>query len=53
MTWNSKPANSSPPVCSPTGEAGKNTETGFMLWSPVCLYKKKWAAKDEILIQYL
>jgi hypothetical protein len=23
-------ANFSPPVCSPTGEAGKNAETGFM-----------------------
>jgi hypothetical protein len=31
----SKTANFSPRVCSPTGEAGRNVQTGFFLWSAV------------------
>jgi hypothetical protein len=30
-----------------TGEAGKNAETGFMRWSPVCSYR---GAKRKICI---
>jgi hypothetical protein len=35
-------------VCSPAGEAGKNAETGFMRWPPVCPYRKQWVPKDKI-----
>jgi hypothetical protein len=45
----SKPANFSSPVCSTTGDAGKNVETGFMRWSPVC-HRKHWVAKGKISI---
>jgi hypothetical protein len=38
------------PVCSPTGVAGKNAETGFMRCSPCCHYRKQWVAKENILI---
>jgi hypothetical protein len=44
------PANFSILVCSPTGKAGSNTETGFMRCSPNCHYRKQWLAKDKILI---
>jgi hypothetical protein len=44
------PAKLSPPVCSPTGEADKNTETGFIRFSPNCHYIKPWMAKDNISI---
>jgi hypothetical protein len=40
----------SPPVCSTTGEAGKNAETGFMQCSSNCHYRKQWVAKDKISI---
>jgi hypothetical protein len=32
----SKPADFFTPLCSPTGEAGKNAATGFMRCSPNC-----------------
>jgi hypothetical protein len=43
-------ANFSSPVCSPTGDAGNNAETGFMRCFPNCHYSKQWVAKDKILI---
>jgi hypothetical protein len=42
-----------PPIfipCSPTGESGKNSETGFMRWSPVCHYRKQWVARGKFSI---
>jgi hypothetical protein len=42
--------NFSPPVCSPTGEAGKNAETNFFQCSPTCQYRKQWVTKDKISI---
>jgi hypothetical protein len=48
------PANFSPPVCSPTEEAGKskNKETGFIKCSLYTNshYLKQWVAKDKISI---
>jgi hypothetical protein len=44
------PAKFLPSVCSPTGEAGKNAQTGFMRRSPNCDYRKQWVAKDKISI---
>jgi hypothetical protein len=38
-------ADFSPPICSPTGEAGKNAETGFMRCFPNCHYRKQWLVK--------
>jgi hypothetical protein len=47
----SMPANSSPPIYYPTGEVGKNPETGFIRCSPKCHYKKKQREeKDKIWI---
>jgi hypothetical protein len=43
-------ANFSSPVCSPTGEAGKNEETGFCGVFTNCHNRKKWVAKDKISI---
>jgi hypothetical protein len=44
------PANFSSPVCSPTGKAGKNAETGLCCVFTNCHYRKKWVAKNKISI---
>jgi hypothetical protein len=54
----SKSANFSPPVCSPTEKAGKNLQTVFSGWSAAChrlfteIYSlplsQYWGAKDKI-----
>jgi hypothetical protein len=46
----SKPANFSPPVCFPTGEAGKNADTGFMRCCLNFHYRKSWVENDKIYI---
>jgi hypothetical protein len=40
----------SSPVGSPTEEAGKNADNGFMRLSPVYHYRKQWVAKGKISI---
>jgi hypothetical protein len=37
---------SKPTVCYPKGETGKNSETAFMRWSPVCPNKKTMGGKE-------
>jgi hypothetical protein len=46
----SMPAKFSPPVCSYTGEAGQNAETGpLQCFSELSLYREQWVGKDKML----
>jgi hypothetical protein len=44
------PANFSPPVCPPTGEAGKTQNPVLCGVFPNCNFRKQWMAKNKILI---